>query len=236
VSASTATNSNGFWKFLFFLLVVGGGLFLVWYLLSKRGGRSSVSSSALSNDTVTVTKLQIALLAEARDLQLQLTDLSIQADLDTPEGLSEFLQETAIALLRKPEYWSYVQSSSQTVKSRDEATRMFEQLSISERRKYGVETLSRTNGRVRERSISVDPDRKPAEYIVVTLLVGSEDDRSLFDPIYSAGDLKQALEKLAAIPPNYLTVFELLWSPQSSTDSLGYDQLLTEYAELMPLG
>jgi uncharacterized membrane protein len=183
-----------------------------------------------------VTKLQVALLAEARDIQSQLTDLSLQADLDTPEGLSEFLQETALSLLRKPEYWSHAQSSSEAVASRDEATRIFEQLSIAERSKFGVETLSRTNGRVRSRSIEIDPNIEPSEYIVVTLLVGTEDDRSLFNRIYSAEDLKEGLEKLAAIPPNSLAIFELLWSPQTSTDSISYDELLTEYAELIPLG
>lgn len=215
---------------------MGGGLFFAWYLLSKRGGKSSGVSSALSNDIVTVTKLQIALLAEARDIQSQLSDLSLQADLDTPEGLSEFLQETALSLLRNPQYWSHAQSSSQAVPSRDEAGRMFEKFSIAERRKFGVETLSRTNGRVRSQSVEIDPDIEPAEYIVVTLLVGTEDDRPLFDPIYSAEDLKQALETLAAIPPNALSIFELLWSPQTSTDSLSYDELLTEYTELVPLG
>lgn len=215
---------------------MGGGLFFAWYLLSKRDGKSSGASSELSNDIVTVTKLQIALLAEARDIQSQLTDLSLQADLDTPEGLSEFLQETVLALLRHPEYWSHAQSSSQAVPSRDEAGRMFETFSIAERRKFGVETLSRTNGRVRSQSVEIDPDIEPAEYIVVTLLVGTEDDRPLFNPIYSAEDLKQALETLAAIPPNALSIFELLWSPQTSTDSLSYDELLTEYTELVPLG
>jgi uncharacterized membrane protein len=234
----TATEEDGFpWGFVFFLLLAGGGLFFVWYLLSKRSQKSSFGgSSELTNDTVTVTKLQVALLAEARDIQLELTDLSVQADLDTPSGLSEFLQETALALLRKPEYWSYGQSSSEAVASRDEAGRMFEQLSISERSKFSVETFSRVNDHTRSRTVEIDPEIEPAEYIVVTLLVGTEDDRSLFDLIYSAEDLKQALETLAAIPPNSLSIFELLWSPQVSTDSLSYDELLTEYAELVPLG
>ncbi len=176
------------------------------------------------------------MLAEARDIQLQLTELSTTADLDTPEGLSEFLQETVLSLLRKPEYWSYGQSSSETVASREEAGQMFEQMSIAERSKFGVETFSRVNDRARSGSISIEPDIEPAEYIVVTLLVGAEDDRPLFDPVYSTEDLKQALERLATIPPNSLAIFELLWSPQVSTDSLSSEELLTKYAELVPLG
>ncbi|RMG06582.1 MAG: DUF1517 domain-containing protein [Cyanobacteria bacterium J055] len=236
---STEAEEDGFpWGFVVFLLVVGVGVFLLWYLLSQRGKRSAAPGSAaeLANDTVTVTQLQVALLAEARDIQAELTDLGLEADLDTPEGLSEFLQETALALLRKPEYWSHVRSVSQTVGNREAAKRLFEQISIAERSKFGVESFSRVNDRVRDRSISVSPDRDPAEYIVVTLLVATEDDRPLFDPVYSAEDLKHALETLAAIPPSYLAVFELLWSPQVSTDSLSYDELLTQYADMMPIG
>lgn len=238
-TTSTEAEEDGFpWGFVVFLLVAGVGVFLLWYLLCQRGKKSAAPGSAaeLTNDTVTVMQLQVALLAEARDLQVELSDLGLEADLDTPEGLSEFLQETALALLRKPEYWSYVRSVSQTVSSREAAKRMFEQMSISERSKFGVESFSRVHDRVRDRSISVDAGREPAEYIVVTLLVGTEDDRPLFDPVYSAEDLKHALETLAAIPPSYLAVFELLWSPQVSTDSLSYDELLTQYADMMPIG
>ena len=68
---------------------------------------------------------------------------------------------------------------------------------------------------------------------MVTLLIGTENDRPLFGDVYSAKELKQALEQIAATPPEYLTVFELLWTPQSETESLTYDELLTEYTKLM---
>ncbi len=75
----------------------------------------------------------------------------------------------------------------------------------------------------------------PGSYIVVTLLIGTENDRPLFGDVYSAKELKQALERIAATPPEYLTVFELLWTPQSETESLTYDELLTEYTKLMQI-
>lgn len=40
---------------------------------------------------------------------------------------------------------------------------------------------------------------------------------------------------MASIRSDYLMVFELLWSPQTETDSLTYDELLTEYTEMVQI-
>ncbi|MDY6938379.1 MAG: DUF1517 domain-containing protein [Cyanobacteriota bacterium] len=232
VSSAGSTNSGGFpWRLLLILLVAGIGVFILWRLLSKSSDRAD---KELDNDIVTVTKLQVALLAEARSIQSHLTQLSLHADLETPEGLAELLQETALALLRQPECWSHVLSSSETVKSREEASRIFNQISIGERSKFSAETLTNVNGRVRQQqSIEPEGDLDPAEYIVVTLLVGTEDDKPLFDPVRSTEELERALKQLAAISPEYLLVYELLWTPQADTDSLSYDELLTEYTQML---
>jgi uncharacterized membrane protein len=196
--------------------------------------QSSTPEDELSNDVVTVSKLQVALLAEARELQNELAEISLSADLDSREGLTQFLQETALALLRKPEYWSYAFSSSQTVKSREEAQQAFEQLSIGERSKFDAETFTNVNGRVRHQEVAEsDAEIDPSEYIVVTLLVGTEDDQPLFGDVYSAEDLKAALTRVASITPDYLLVYELLWSPEGKTDSLTSDELLTEYGDMV---
>ncbi|WP_354635311.1 DUF1517 domain-containing protein [Planktothricoides raciborskii] len=247
-AATTATSSGsasqGFpWGWVLFFLVIGGGVAiaialrsnLAWYLLAKKNSTQGTAKE-LENDVVTVTKLQIALLANARDLQSQLQDLSYNADLETPEGRVEFLQEAALSLLRHPEYWSHAFSSSQTVKSREQAGQVFEQLSIAERSKFSAETFSNVQGQVRERSnIAKSDDNDPAAYIVVTLLIGTEDDRPLFGSIHSTEELQQALQRVAAMTQDYLLVVELLWTPQEATDSLSYDQLLTGYADLVQL-
>jgi uncharacterized membrane protein len=234
--ASSNASSGGFpWGWVLFFLVMGGGVAIAWYLLAKKNSPSGAANE-LDNDVVTVSKLQIALLANARDLQSYLTDLSYNADLETPEGRVEFLQEAALSLLRHPEYWSHAFSSSQTVKSREQAGQVFEQLSITERSKFIAETFSNVQGQVRERSpIAVDADNDPAAYIVVTLLIGTEDDRPLFGSIHSTEELQQALQRVAAITQDYLLVVELLWTPQEATDSLSYDRLLTGYADMVQL-
>lgn len=223
--------------FLFLLLVLGFMVFpLILNLLKLRGGggsSGSVGSGERLNDVVTVTQLQVALLAQARTLQSELTELASQANLESQEGLSQLLQETVLALLRSPENWSHARVASQTVRSREQAAQLFEQLSIAERSKFSRETLVNIGGNVRRQTLTPREDADPSAYIVVTLLVGTADDHPLIaKPIYSAEDLRSALQRLGAVSPDYLMVYELLWSPQDAADSLSRDELLASYPNL----
>jgi uncharacterized membrane protein len=236
--ASTNNSGIGWIVALFFVgvsaIVVFGLVFLVLKSMRKTGGASG--NHALDNDIVTVSKMQVALLAEAREIQSELTELSQEVDTATSEGLLQLVQEAALALLRMPENWSHVLADSQTVKSREEAEALFNKLSIAERSKFSVETLTNVGGRVHKRDgFKPDPDDGPASYIVVTLLIGTAHDKQLFTQVRTQEDLSNALEELASLPSDYLMAFELLWSPQAASDSLTYDELLTEYTEMVQL-
>ncbi|MDX2100567.1 MAG: DUF1517 domain-containing protein [Leptolyngbyaceae cyanobacterium bins.59] len=228
---------------LIILLLFGGvSLFVLWWivrtLLRTLGGTGTggQGKTALDNDVVTISKLQIALLAQARDVQTRLNEIGESIDASTPEGLSELLQESVLAILRTPENWSHVLSTSKTVSNREQAEALFNEMSVTERSKFSAETLVNTGGGRVRRSQGIKPDDdETAAYIVVTLLVGTEDDRPLFGPIRSTDELRGALEKVAAIPSDHLSVFELLWSPQEEMDSLSYDELLTEYSEMVQI-
>ena len=243
--AQTVPNQNEdekyFWIGLIFLLIVGGVSLLVIVgiialIIKATKPANSGKARELSNNIVTVTRLQVALLAQAKEVQQQLSQLSIQADLESPQGLQQFLQESALTVLRSPENWTHLNSSSQTVSSREEAQSLFEQFSVQERSKFTAETLSHVHGNLRRSSSQpAAPEDEVAAYIVVTFLVGTEDDQPLFEKVRTEAQLKQALEKLATLPSNYLLIFELLWSPQAETDSLSEDELIAEYAELAPL-
>lgn len=232
--SSRSSDGGGMWGFWLFLLICGGILLIAWMILSSKNKPSA--QSELENDIVTVSKLQVALLAEASHIQAELSDLTVNADLERPEGLIQFLQESALAVLRSSEYWSHVLCTSQTVNSREEAQQVFEQLSIKERSNFSAETLSNVGGYIQRRSpMPVDGDEGPASYIVVTFLVGTADDKPLFDNIYSAEHLRDVLTRLAGVTSDYLLVFELLWSPQEATDSLTDNEFLREYSEMIPI-
>jgi uncharacterized membrane protein len=195
-----------------------------------------IQNKELENDIVTVSKLQVALRSSARSLQSELSELTLEADTETTKGLKELLEASALALLRNSENWTHILGSSQTISSREEAETVFNRLSIEERSKFSAETLTNIDGKIRQRSlVEPAPDEEPAAYIVVTLLIGTADDRPLFAPIDSAQAMQEALKKVASVQSDYLMVFELLWSPQVETDSLTEAELATEYADLVAL-
>ncbi|GAP96764.1 DUF1517 domain-containing protein [Leptolyngbya sp. NIES-2104] len=215
------------------LMLIGGVGFFVWYLLKM--GKSNKGQKELDNDVVTVTKVQVGLLAEGRAIQPQLAEIVQQAETETIEGLHAQLQEAALALLRMPENWSHVQASSETVKTRDEAEKRFNQLSIAERTKYTTETLTNANGKLVQKEFELDPDKEPASYIVVTLIVGTADDQPLFSEIRTTEALKDVLHQLSSLNFEYLMRFELQWTPQVEGDSLTYDEMLLEYPEMLQI-
>lgn len=205
-------------------------------LQTSRGSRAiATSADELENDTVTVSKLQVALLAQTKGLQSDLSQLTLNVDTATPEGLLELLQESALILLRNSENWSHVLASSESIHI-DSAEAAFNQLSIKERSKFSAETLTNVRGSI-QRKAAVIPglEEGPGAYIVVTLIVGTANDNPLFKDVRSADALKEALEKVASLPSDYLMKFELMWSPQVEEDSLTYDELLTEYTDMVQI-
>ena len=237
------------WGALVLGLLILGGIVVLVIVLNSRSSQSESAKSKerpaekpkplprdLRNDVVTLTFLQIALDASARDLQVQLTTQAEQGDWDSREGLTQQLQEAALGVLREEGYWRGVKVLSETLPNRDRAAQRFEELSIQERSKFSEETISRTGDRFQKREMQKQED-DIALYIMVSFLVGTEDDQPLFtDKIYDTESLTIALQRLAQITPDYLSVFELLWSPQNSEDSLTEDELICEYSDIiMPL-
>lgn len=185
------------------------------------------------NDTVTISKLQVALLANAVELQSQLTQLSLEVNTSTDEGLVELLRESALLLLRNSAYWSHALASSESWDI-NHAEGAFNRFSVEELSKFSTETLTNVDGNLKQKKVDITED-EIAAYIVVTLLTGTADDQPLFGQIHSTEELQSALEKLASLRSDYLMRFELLWSPQTEDDSLTYDELLTEYTNMVQI-
>lgn len=227
------STSSAFAWGIFWIIFTLFTLVLVAVFLSRLSQqKSSKREREIDNKIVTVSQIQVALLAQARSIQSQLSAISLSIDPNTSEGLSQLLQESALALLRSPENWQYVLTSSQKC-DRDRAEAIFNQLSIQQRSKFSAETLVNVAGRLSKQEPVASSDA--AEYIVVTLLIGTAHDKPLFDTVRTIEALKQALETIAAIDPEYLLKFELLWTPQAETDSMTYVELLSEYADMVPL-
>ena len=102
-------------------------------------------------ETVSVAKVQVGLLANARYLQQELNQIALTVDTSTSEGRVEVLQESALALLRHPEYWVYGNVDSQQT-SLSSAEAKFNQWSLNERGKRTAETLTNYNNQLRQGS------------------------------------------------------------------------------------
>ena len=224
-SSSSSDSGSWIWGLIFFLVLVGGTIAAVaavlWLMKKKHTPKA------------TVTRLQVALLAQGRVIQQTLTDLAMEADTESAEGLAFLLQETTLTLLRAPEMWTHAASSSETV-TLEAAESLYNDLIMRERTKLSEESVVNVGGRTVARQIA-NADDAPAEYIVVTLVVGSSNDKPLLEKITNTTQLTDALQKLGRITADQLFAMEVIWSPQDPSDSLTYDELLTEYTDLIQI-
>ncbi|MBC7972073.1 MAG: DUF1517 domain-containing protein [Verrucomicrobia bacterium] len=239
--------------FLFPVFGIGGGaggLFSILIFLavanflvqSFRRSRSDDSlGDSMDSSTISVAKLQVGLLAEARELQADLNTIAQKADTSSTNGLAEVLQEATLALLRHPEYWVYAGSTVQQTRL-EAAESQFNRLLIAERSKFSGETLSNVNSQLKQASTSslavaekagalANQAAGPGEYIVVTLLVGSQGKLQL-PKVNSSDDLRQALQQLGGVSSERLLALEVLWTPQAEGDVLTNEDVIVQYPDL----
>lgn len=233
-----------------------GGLFTILIFIAianfllqtfRRVGSDEVDEvGSSSNPPVSITRLQVGLLAESRGLQAELNQIAETADTNSPEGRAEILQETSLALLRHPEYWVYAGGGTQQARL-GSAESQFNRLALAERSKFTAETLSNVNNQLKAATPSGslpaaqeggeldNPTRLitegPGEYLIVTLLAATLGNLQL-PPINNADDLRQALRQIGGMPSDKLLAIEVLWTPQAEGDTLTSDDLLAEYADL----
>lgn len=225
----------------------GGGLFTILLLVIVAGAimqafRGNGNGEGITGmaSKVSVAKIQVGLLSSARSLQQELTRLALESDTSTSEGLATVTRETAIALMRHPEYWVYVSSANENTKFAL-AEQKFNSLVMSERSKLNAEVLSNVGGRVLQgKTAAALPSEgssgleDPSEYIVVTLLLAvAGETLSKLPTLRSSTDLQSALSVIGSVPTDNLLAVEVLWEPQSEDYTLTNDEVLTIYPDLV---
>jgi uncharacterized membrane protein len=230
---------GGLFSILIFLAIAN---FLVQTFRRVNSGEAGEVGYS-SNPAVSISRLQVGLLAQARDLQTELNQIAEAADTNSPEGRAEVLQEVSLALLRHPEYWVYAGGGTQQAKL-NAAESQFNRLSLAERSKFSEETLSNVNNQLKaalnkEALPAADEidnptsliNQGPGEYIIVTLLAATLGKFEI-PQINSADDLRQALRQIGGMSGEQLLAIEVLWTPQAEGDTLTSDDVLAEYADL----
>ena len=199
-------------------------------------GQDDGSDMGLKSSKVSVVKLQVGLLAEAKTLQEDLTRIAQKANTASSAGLAQALQETTLSLLRHPEYWAYAGGESKQ-SAMLAAESEFNRMILSERSKFLGESVSNVSGQLKQGSatLTVNPAgelvEQSGEYIVVTLLVGAEGKVEL-PAINSATDLRGALSTLGAVSSDRLLTLEVLWQPGSTEGVLTSDDMVEYYPPL----
>ncbi|NJM64728.1 MAG: DUF1517 domain-containing protein [Acaryochloris sp. RU_4_1] len=189
-----------------------------------------------ANPPVTVNKIQVGLLAAARELKADLDRIAQTGNTGSSTGLAKVLQETNLALLRHPEYWVYASADSEQTRLAA-AEAKFNHLALTERSKFQAETLSNVKQQLQTATSTLATTTEdaltqaPGEYIVVTLVVASQGQLKL-PAIKSDQDLRQALNQVGSIASDHLLALEVLWTPQAKNDTLSADDLLAAYPHL----
>ncbi|NJN73749.1 MAG: DUF1517 domain-containing protein [Limnothrix sp. RL_2_0] len=226
---------SGIFGLLIMLAIAG---FLVRTFQSVLGGGATSGDSvgySTPSSKLSVAKVQVGLLAQARDLQKDLNKIANTSDTGTPAGRAKVLQESTLALLRHPEYWVYGVTES-TESGVDAAEAKFNQLALSERSKFTAETLSNVNNERNQKANDtatdlVKTDETPNEYIMVTIIVGAMGKLDL-PKINDSQNLEQAIRQIGALGGDRLLALEVLWTPQAEGDTLSTDDILTYYPNI----
>ena len=225
---------------LLIFLAIAGFLVQTFRRFREEGSEGMAYGNPNPNPNVSIARLQVGLLASARGLQTDLNKMAQTADTGSAAGRAQVLQEATLALLRHPEYWVYGAADSQQCRL-NAAETVFNQLSLAERSKFTAETLSNVNNQLRqaEKGALAQTDENDlgsgtGEYLVVTLLVGTQNKVSL-PAIQEAEELRQALRQLGSVGSDQLLAIEVLWTPQAEGDTLSAEELLTEYVDLKRL-
>ena len=227
----------------------GGGLFsiLIFFAIASflvrsfRNAGLGESNDGYGISQVSVSQVQVGLLANARELQPELNRLALTADTSSASGRATVVQEATLALLRHPEYWVYGSTESHKA-ILDEAEAKFNQLSLTERSKFAEETLSNVNNVIDQddqKSLEGNEEggaiqsgvEQNSEYIVATVVVGATGNIAL-PKINNPDDMRQALQQVGSIGSDRLLAVEILWTPQADGDTLSSDDIMANYPNL----
>ena len=198
------------------------------------GSRSDLVGGGRPDGPVTISQLQVGLLASARQLQTDLRRLAGSADTSHAAGLQALLQETTLALLRHPDLWVYANSEvGQVPFASAEST--FNRLSMTERSKLQREVTTNVGGkRFSDDSVAAGDSDASSDFIAVTLLVASRS-RLALKGSGSADQVRDSLQQLGAVGAADLLAIEVIWQPEGAGEVLSTEELLTAYPQLQHL-
>ena len=197
---------------------------------------NSIATQSENPSKVSLVQFQIGLLASAKEIQVKLRNLASSSNTSTSSGLQRVLQDTTLALLRKPELWVYSSIETGSVPFLS-AESTFNRISITERSKLKAELTSNYSGQI---LTSINNENNPGdsdstnEFIAITVLVATKKDLKLTDPSNSE-HITEALRVLGSISSKDLIALEVIWQPDGEGETLREEELIIQYPNLKHL-
>lgn len=226
---------GGFMTLLFWGVFAAIVLNVIQGTAAEGGGSGGYVGSGSGYGKLSVAKVQVGLLSNARELQQDLERIASRADTSTPRGLHYVLQETVLSLLRNPEYCVYGFAKSGIEDSPEAAESRFNKLSLEERGKFQKETRVNVGGIRKQESLGAGAGGDGSrELIVVTVLVAAEG-RVRLPKVLSVGSLREALTTLGSLPAEDIFAVEVLWTPEDPSDHFSQEDLASDYPLLNTL-
>lgn len=226
---------------VFFPFFGGGGslipilifIFLLWLSRQNRGGGGIGAPSRPSS--VNVVRLEVALLATAKDVPDALHRLVASVNTSTAVGLSQLLQQSALLLLRNQQYWHAVSYQFKKVPF-GSAEAQFNSETLEARSKLSYETITNVNGVSQTQVKTAAPADAiaPGDYIVVVLIVATSASLQL-RPVHNPEELREQLAEIGAAAGDNLEGVQVIWQPDVVGESLSRDDLIAMYPELAPI-
>ncbi|NEQ97139.1 MAG: DUF1517 domain-containing protein [Cyanothece sp. SIO2G6] len=229
---------GGFGGLFTILIFIAIANFLVQTVRNIGGDGAAGDAPSSPNPKVTLAKVQVGLLANAKFLQSDLNRMAQTADTGSAAGLAQVLQEATLSLLRHPEYWIYGDASTSQTRL-NAAESEFNRMALTERSKFSGETMSNVNSQIQQASVSGAGDiatlaEEPGEYIVATVLVATTNKLEV-STVSSEQDLRRVISQVGSVGGDDMLALEILWSPQAEGVTLSADELVAEYPGLKRL-
>lgn len=181
-----------------------------------------------------VTQLSIGLDWRARaQLQQHLLQLAQTGDTRSPQGLTNLLNETVLALRRNEISWLYAAYKDQGSHAPQQAQSVFQQLANEARSRFRTELVRGAAGQLTEQATPEMRARadEGKGTVVVTIILATRRPMQGFNVI-EAGQIRNALGDRGTLNAQQMVALEVVWSPAAENDRMSTGELEQFYPEM----
>ena len=181
-----------------------------------------------------VTQLSIALDWRARaQLQQHLLQLAQTGDTRSPQGLTNLLNETVLALRRNEISWLYAAYKDQGSHAPQQAQSVFQQLANDARSRFRTELVRGAAGQLQQQATPEMQARadEGKGTVVVTIVLATRRPMQAFGAP-DAGQVRNALADRGTLQAQQMVALEVVWSPAAENDRMSTAELEQFYPEM----